>query len=115
MGEDLFAQTCLDLHGVRRADAFDVTTDGACPADRPEGEKKNKKWKPNCDEQNTPAYHPFKKPDSIGNAMGRRSPNMGSEHSFVALFWDNVAQMRRIAIPGLFPFHRMLWKTQICS
>merc|ERR1712187_764522 len=32
---------------------------------------------------------------SIGNAMGRRSPNMGSEHSFVALFWDNVAPMLR--------------------
>jgi hypothetical protein len=63
MGEDLFAQTCLDLHGVRKAEAFDYTTDGACPADRPEGEKKNKKWKPTCDEQNTPAYHPFKKPD----------------------------------------------------
>merc|ERR1712003_616537 len=34
MGEDLFAQTCLDLHGVRRADAFDVTTDGACPDEK---------------------------------------------------------------------------------
>merc|ERR1712187_58566 len=53
---------------------------------------------------------------SIGNAMGRRSPNMGSEHSFVALFWDNVAQMRRHdRHPRIFPCHRMLWKTQICS
>merc|ERR1712113_101554 len=40
---------------------------------------------------------------SIGNAMGRRSPNMGSEHSFVALFWDNVAQMRRhVRHPRIF-------------
>merc|ERR1712045_629120 len=29
MGEDLFAQTCLDLKGVRRVEAFDITTDGA--------------------------------------------------------------------------------------
>ena len=52
MGEDLFAQTYLDLHGVRKAEAFYYTTDGACPADRPEGEKKNKKWDFNNDELN---------------------------------------------------------------
>merc|ERR1712161_128555 len=28
MGEDLFAQTCLDSVGVRRKEAFDITTDG---------------------------------------------------------------------------------------
>jgi len=61
MGEDLFAQTCLDSKGIRRKEAFDITTDGACPADRPEGEKKNKKWKPNCASTSTPAMHPFKK------------------------------------------------------
>merc|ERR1712051_1053461 len=42
MGEDLFAQTCLDMKGVRRIEAFDITTDGACPADRPQDEQKNK-------------------------------------------------------------------------
>merc|ERR1712029_689632 len=63
MGEDLFAQTCLDVHGVRRIEAFDITTDGACPADRPVDEKKNKKWKPNCAEVSTAAMHPFKKLD----------------------------------------------------
>jgi len=63
MGEDLFAQTCLDTKGVRRVEAFDITTDGACPADRPEDQKKNKKWKPNCAETSTAAMHPFKKKD----------------------------------------------------
>jgi len=61
MGEDLFAQTCLDSVGVRRKEAFDITTDGACPADRPKQEEKNKKWKPNCASTATPAMHPFKK------------------------------------------------------
>merc|ERR1712129_545057 len=61
MGEDLFAQTCLDSVGVRRKEAFDITTDGACPADRPKEERKNKKWKPNCAWAATPAMHPFKK------------------------------------------------------
>jgi len=61
MGEDLFAQTCLDSVGVRRKEAFDITTDGACPGDRPEAEKKNKKWKPDCASAATPAMHPFKK------------------------------------------------------
>merc|ERR1712241_1042840 len=32
MGEDLFAQACLNKFGVRRVEAFDITTDGACPA-----------------------------------------------------------------------------------
>merc|ERR1712029_1052177 len=31
MGEDLFAQSCLDSVGIRRKEAFDITTDGACP------------------------------------------------------------------------------------
>jgi len=61
MGEDLFAQTCLDMKGVRRVEAFDITTDGACPADRPHDQQKNKKWKPNCAETSTAAMHPFKK------------------------------------------------------
>merc|ERR1712150_289171 len=50
-----------DSVGIRRKEAFDITTDGACPADRPKEEKKNKKWKPNCAWVATPAMHPFKK------------------------------------------------------
>jgi len=61
MGEDLFAQTCLDKLGVRRIEAFDITTDGACPADRPADQSKNKKWKPTCSWVSTAAMHPFKK------------------------------------------------------
>merc|ERR1739837_45836 len=61
MGEDLFAQTCLDRWGVRRIEAFDITTDGACPADRPIDQQKNKKWTPTCAWTATPAMHTFKK------------------------------------------------------
>merc|ERR1719436_2297055 len=61
MGEDLFAQTCLDELGVRRVEAFDITTDGACPANRPVDQKTNKKWKPDCAYVSTAAMHPFKK------------------------------------------------------
>merc|ERR1719330_622488 len=42
-GEDVFAQRCMDHHYVDKVEAFDVATDGACKADRPEGQK-NKKW-----------------------------------------------------------------------
>merc|ERR1719264_950526 len=61
MGEDLFAQACLDKFGVRRVEAFDITTDGACPADRPIDQQKNKKWTPTCAWTATSAMHPFKK------------------------------------------------------
>merc|ERR1711920_718580 len=37
MGEDLFAQQCLDSLGVPRVEQYDISTDGACEADRPEG------------------------------------------------------------------------------
>jgi len=45
MGEDLFAEICMAANGVDKVEAFDVSIDGACPAKRPEDEKKNKKWK----------------------------------------------------------------------
>merc|ERR1712014_398433 len=38
-GEDVFTQRCMDHHYVDKVEAFDMTTDGACKADRPEGEK----------------------------------------------------------------------------
>jgi hypothetical protein len=62
MGEDLFAQACLDANGVSRGEAFGTKLDGTCEADRPTEEKKNKKWKPTCDSENFPAYHPLMKP-----------------------------------------------------
>merc|ERR1712151_838244 len=58
---EVFAQACLDKFGVRRVEAFDITTDGACPADRPIDQQKNKKWKPTCAWTATSAMHPFKK------------------------------------------------------
>jgi len=61
-GEDLFAQRCMDLHGVDKVSAWDITTDGMCQGYRPEGEKKNKKWKPDCSVTQTAAMHPFMKP-----------------------------------------------------
>jgi len=62
MGEDLFAQKCMDLMNVRKQENFMLTTDGACEADRPEGEKKNRKYIPECGGVSTPSIHPFKKP-----------------------------------------------------
>jgi len=61
-GEDLFAQRCMDLHGVDKVAAYDINTDASCAAWRPEGEKKNKKWLPDCATVLTPAIHHFKKP-----------------------------------------------------
>jgi len=63
IGEDLFAQMCMDWQGVAKVSNFEVTTDGACPNTRKRyGQKDNKKWKPPCGELKTPALHPFKKP-----------------------------------------------------
>jgi hypothetical protein len=63
MGEDLFAQACLDANGVKRGTGFGSKLDGTCEADRPLEEKKNKKWKPSCDTMNTTTYHPLMKPE----------------------------------------------------
>merc|ERR1711963_856578 len=63
MGEDLFAQKCMDLLGVAKQENFGLTTDGACEADRPVGQEKNKKYVPNCEGVSTPSIHPFKKPE----------------------------------------------------
>jgi len=62
MGEDLFAQKCMDLMGVGKVENFDLTTDGACEADRPSAQRKNKKYVPDCAGVTTPSIHPFKKP-----------------------------------------------------
>jgi len=63
MGEDLFAQQCLDALDVPRVEQFDISTDGCCEADRPEGEKKNKKYVPDCATTSTAQIHPFFTPD----------------------------------------------------
>jgi len=62
MGEDLFAEICMEKNGVDKVEAFDVTTDGACEAKRPTDQKKNKMWHSDC-KVKSPALHPFKKPE----------------------------------------------------
>lgn len=62
MGEDLFAEKCMEKNGVAKVEAFDITKDGACPANRPKDQEKNKKWKPVCKDAYTSAMHPFKTP-----------------------------------------------------
>ena len=47
-GEDLLMQRCMDLHGVDKVEAFDITTDSMCKAFRPDEQKKNKEWRPHC-------------------------------------------------------------------
>jgi hypothetical protein len=63
MGEDLFAQQCLDSLDVRRVEKYDVSTDGACEYYRPEGQEKNKSFVPDCSQTKTAQMHPFFTPD----------------------------------------------------
>lgn len=61
-GEDLFAQKCMNAHGVDNVENFYLTTDGACDAI---GKKvktkaaKKPKVTPDCT-MGTPAFHPLK-------------------------------------------------------
>jgi len=73
-GEDVFAQRCMDHHYVDKVEAFDVATDGACKADRPEGEESNKKWYPkDCSQLTTVTAHPLKKPAAFKKCLAEMS------------------------------------------
>jgi len=73
-GEDVFAQRCMDHHYVDKVEAFDVATDGACKADRPEGEKSNKHWHPtDCSQITTVTVHPLKKPAAYEKCLNEIS------------------------------------------
>merc|ERR1712150_206074 len=61
-GEDLFVQRCMDLHGVDKVAAYDISTDASCQAYRPKDQRKNTKWKPDCATTKTAGIHHFKKP-----------------------------------------------------
>jgi predicted lipoprotein with Yx(FWY)xxD motif len=62
VGEDLFAEMCMEKNGVAKAEAFDITVDGACEANRPYDMAKNKHWRAKCgDVTSAAAMHPFKK------------------------------------------------------
>jgi len=70
MGEDLFAEKCMEKHGVTKVEAFDISVDGACPADRPDHLRKYKKWHGNCkDVVSAAAIHPFKKPEDYFDCL----------------------------------------------
>merc|ERR1712226_1120841 len=51
-----------DMMKVSKQENFMLSTDSACEADRPEGQKKNKKFIPNCAGVSTPSIHPLKEP-----------------------------------------------------
>jgi len=70
-GEDVFAQRCMDHHYVDKVEAFDLTTDGMCPGDRPADQKKNKKWHaPDCTKVTSVTAHPYKKPAEYFKCLG---------------------------------------------
>lgn len=64
MGEDMFAQKCMDFHGVGRLDGVDVTLDACCPARRPQSAARDPGWLPDCSTVAMPAMHPFKRPEA---------------------------------------------------
>jgi len=68
-GEDLFQQRCMDLHQVDKVAGYDLNTDASCAFWRPEGEKKNRKWLPDCSVTKTPAMHHFKTPELYFNCL----------------------------------------------
>jgi len=76
MGEDLFAEQCMEKNGVAKAEAFDITIDGACPADRPNNLRHFKKWQMDCkDVTSAAAIHPFKKPDDYFECLNKTTAN----------------------------------------
>jgi len=67
IGEDLFAQKCMDSKGVSKVQKFDLTTDGVCPAVKKQwgkDPKGSKAMKPECDKVTSPVMHPFKTPEA---------------------------------------------------
>jgi len=62
IGEDLFAQKCMDKNGVSKIQIFDeLVTDGVCPSIKKKwGAEKVKKFKPDCEHVTSPVMHPFK-------------------------------------------------------
>merc|ERR1711992_199234 len=60
-----------DMVGVAKQENFGLTTDGACEADRPAYQKKNKKFIPSCVGVSTPSIHPFKSLRSMPRAGHR--------------------------------------------
>jgi len=69
-GEDLFAQKCMDRHGVAKLTNFNLTISGTCPANRPPDQKQNQDFVPSCFGANTAAVHPFKTTEKYFGCLG---------------------------------------------
>jgi len=67
IGEDLFAQKCMDLSGVDKVQNFDLTVDGVCPEIKKKwgkSPKAKKALKVDCEHVTAPVMHPFKTVDA---------------------------------------------------
>jgi len=67
IGEDLFAQKCMDSNGVDKIQNFDLTVDGVCPAIKKKwggNPKSSKALKVDCAHVTAPVMHPFKTVDA---------------------------------------------------
>merc|ERR1712150_336634 len=67
IGEDLFAQKCMDSNGVDKIQNFDLTVDGVCPEIKKKwggDPKSSKALKVDCAHVTAPVVHPFKTVDA---------------------------------------------------
>jgi len=67
IGEDLFAQKCMDSKGVSKIQNFDLTVDGVCPEVKKKwggNPKSSKALKVDCAHVTAPVMHPFKTVDA---------------------------------------------------
>merc|ERR1712107_544827 len=76
----------MDKHGVRHIEDFTITADGACPADRPKDQKKNKKFKPSCKDVTAATITPSRSQRSgfhAGRRPSSRRPSASEYRDFV--------------------------------
>ena len=62
IGEDLFAQKCMDKNGVSKIQNFALTEDGMCPEVKKKwgkSPKSSKALKVDCSQVTAPVMHPF--------------------------------------------------------
>jgi len=67
IGEDLFAQKCMDSKGVSKIQNFDMSVDGVCPEVKKKwgkSPKSSKALKVDCAQVTAPVMHPFKEKDA---------------------------------------------------
>merc|ERR1712241_472181 len=76
MGEDLFAQICMQKNGVAMLDAFGISSDGLCKAKKPLDQKKTLWWHADCSNTYAPAIHPVRHPDEYFSCLEAAAPLM---------------------------------------